>query len=303
VIPHSVPIEYRISVNGIELVYFEWNHPARGSGPSILLAHATGFHARCWDRIADRLGDRHIIAVDQRGHGRSTSVEIENWQVFGEDLAELIGALELDSILGVGHSMGGHAMVDAVARGPKSFVGLYLFDPVIGEPASYGGDLAGHFTMFSEGGHPTGRRRSRFESPRAMIERFTDRPPYCHFDSAVFRDYCEHGLKRVGEGVFELLCVPNVEASVYMTSRSNVGIFESVRAITVPVLIARAKLSTPGLETIDFSQSPTWPELVDAFSDAREIFLPEATHFMPFEDPSAIASHIIEQIEYVSAHG
>ena len=43
------PIEASVTVNGVSLTYFEWG---RGSaGDPILLAHATGFHARCWDQV------------------------------------------------------------------------------------------------------------------------------------------------------------------------------------------------------------------------------------------------------------
>ena len=32
-----------------DICYFEWG--VAGGGPSILLLHATGFHARCWDQV------------------------------------------------------------------------------------------------------------------------------------------------------------------------------------------------------------------------------------------------------------
>ena len=62
--------EQRVTVNGIRLAYFEWGTEHRGSGPTILLVHATGFHARVWDRIVKRLPGYHIVALDQRGHVR-----------------------------------------------------------------------------------------------------------------------------------------------------------------------------------------------------------------------------------------
>ena len=44
------PIEKRVAVNGIEIVYFEWGAERQGDDATILLVHATGFHARCWDQ-------------------------------------------------------------------------------------------------------------------------------------------------------------------------------------------------------------------------------------------------------------
>jgi pimeloyl-ACP methyl ester carboxylesterase len=287
------PKAHRFSANGIEQACFEWNADARGNGPTLLLAHATGFHARCWDEVVRKLGDRHVIAVDMRGHGRSAHPLIEDWRDFGRDLAALVTKLELENILGVGHSMGGHAMVDAAALDRGRFSGLVLYDPVIADPNSYGENQMGHFARFADGGHPITKRKNAFESADAMFERFRDRLPYRRFVPQVLRDYCEYGLLPAAPGGgFVLACPPAVEASVYMTSRSNVGIFESARKIEVPVLVLRAKTASPEEKAFDFSFSPTWPGLVDAFPNARDLHFPEATHFMPYEDPAQIAERI-----------
>jgi lipase len=290
----SRPTEHRLSIGGIEIACFEWNADARGREPTLLMAHATGFHARCWDAVIEHLDDRHVVAVDLRGHGRSTSVEIEHWRDVGEDLVGVMAGLDLSSVFGIGHSMGAHAMVDAAALCPDRVCGLYLFDPVIGDPATYGGATAGQFAKFAAEGHPTARRRNAFASPAEMIERFENRLPFGRFDEKVLRDYCEYGLLPASEGGFELACPPRVEGSVYMTSRSNVDIFDSVRTVAVPVLIVRAQLAKPGAVGVDFSTSPTWPGLVDLFPNAREMHLTEATHFLPLEDPALIASQIAE---------
>lgn len=298
-ISSSPPEEHRVAANGIELAWFEWNADERGVLPTILLAHATGFHARCWDQLVPHLGNRHVISVDLRGHGRSTHVEFEHWEAAGRDLADLILALELESVLGVGHSMGGHSMVDAAALVPGPFVGLVLLDPVIGEPGGYvdGGWIP---EVFREAPHPTVKRRNHFDSVQAMIDRFADRPPYAGFDRAVLRDYCEYGLLPDTEnGGYKLACPPAVEASVYMTSRTNKGIFESVAKVSVPVFIVRAKRPTEDRELMDFSVSPTWPGLVDAFPDGRELHFSDRTHFLPQEDPAGMAALILEHDAWI----
>ena len=297
----SEPRQGRVSAHGIDQVYFEWHPERRSAGSTLLLAHATGFHARCWDETIRRLGDRHhVIAVDLRGHGRTEKAPIESWRCFGEDLAGLIDVLDLESILGVGHSMGGHAMVDAAALRPEAFRGLLLFDPVIFAPERYQRGDAGRFDALSGGVHPIARRRNRFESPQAMVTRFADRPPYAHFQPAVLEDYCEFGLlpdddAEPGEGRYVLACPPDVEASVYMSSATNRGIYESARALEIPVLIVRVKAPRGERELLDFSFSPTWPGLVKAFRRGREIHLSEASHFMPYEDPEKMAALILEQ--------
>ena len=291
----SSPREQRVRANGVELAYFEWGREHRGVGPTLLLAHATGFHARCWDPVIRRLGDRHVIALDQRGHGRSQKTEITHWEVFGRDLAELVRALDLRDLVGVGHSMGAHASVDAAAALPERYRRLVLIDPVIASPDQYG---EGGWTISNLGGepHPTSKRKRHFDSPEAMIERFHDRAPYRVFHPDALRAYCTWGLlpSASGEG-FDLACPPEVEASIYMTSRTNAGIYDSIRSLALPVLILRAKLPPPDRQVMDFSSSPTWPKLAQEFERGREIHFADRTHFLPMEIPDRVAELILEE--------
>lgn len=288
------PAEHRVRANGIELAYFEWGPDRRGAEPTLVLAHATGFHARCWDPVVRLLGDRHVIALDQRGHGRSEKIEITHWRVFGEDLTALLLALELREVIGVGHSMGGHAMVDAAAAVPDRLCRLVLVDPVIVDPEQYGGG----WTISGLGGepHPTTKRKRRFPSPEAMIDRFRDRAPYSGFHSDALYAYCTYGLLPAEDGDgFVLACPPEIEASVYMTSRTNAAVYESVRALELPILLLRAKLPPADRDMMDFSSSPTWPGLVNELAKGREIHFPDQTHFLPMEIPERVAELILAE--------
>jgi pimeloyl-ACP methyl ester carboxylesterase len=279
----------------LEHAYFEWHPELRGREPTLLLVHATGFHARVWDETIRHLGERHVIAIDQRGHGRSEKTEITHWKVFGEDLADIVRELDLHDLIGVGHSMGGHAMADAAAACPDRFVRLVLIDPVIASRDAYGG---GGWKISSVGGenHPTSKRKRHFDSPEEMIERFRDRVPYSVFQPAALRDYCVYGLLPEADGDgFTLACPPEIEASVYMTSRTNAAVHESIQQIEIPVLILRAKLPPDDRNMMDFSSSPTWPGLVGEFPNARDLHLGEHTHFLPMEIPERVAALILEE--------
>ena len=106
------PSEHHAQLNGVELCWFEWQGRAASENPTVLMAHATGFHARCWDQVIRLLPEFHVIAVDFRGHGRSAKPEPPyGWKDFGEDLVALVSHLELQDAVGVGHSMGGHSVV------------------------------------------------------------------------------------------------------------------------------------------------------------------------------------------------
>lgn len=283
----------RLDANGITLAYFVWNDELPSDAETVLLVHATGFHARCWDQVVPHLGRRRVIAVDQRGHGRSTKTPITHWRVFGEDLTAFVRALGLRDVVGVGHSMGGHALVEAAAAAPERFRRLVLIDPVILAPDDY---ARGGWTLPASGGepHPTAKRKRRFASPDEMIARFADRPPYATFTPAALHDYCVHGLLPAadGDGV-ELACPPEIEASIYMTSHTNAAVHDAVRALALPVLVVRVKAPPPVRTVMDFSSSPTWPGLAGELRDGRDLHLGDRTHFVPMESPELVADIIL----------
>jgi pimeloyl-ACP methyl ester carboxylesterase len=296
--PASEPIVRRIQANGLGFSCTEWRAPLRGAHPSLLLVHATGFHARVWDRMLAHLPERHAWAIDQRGHGRSDAAPITHWSVFGHDLAAIAAELDLHGAIGIGHSMGGHALVQAAALAPGRFARLILIDPVIAAPQAY------HQTppSFPGGMHPAARRQARFASAAAMLERFASRMPYRVFDPRVLRDYCEHGLLPAADGEgCTLACDPGTEAAVYMSGRGNPGVYASVRALDIPVLIVRAKLPAPDRDPFDYSFSPTWPGLVGEFRQGREIHLADRTHFVPMEAPELVAGIVRDELALMGA--
>jgi lipase len=287
------PRERRVAGDGATLAVYEWHPATCGRDDTILLAHATGFHARCWDQVVARLGDRHVVAVDQRGHGRSDGTLPVHWGQFGADLVAVLRALDLHDVVGVGHSMGGHAMTEAAALDAVRFRRLVLLDPVIVRPELYG-TPEGDGRM--PGGHPTAKRRSRFASPDEMFARFAERPPFDTWDRRVLRDYCRSGTRPdpSGDGVV-LSCRPEFEAEVYLTSRGNRAIHACVRAVDVPVLVVRAMEPPSDGALADFRYSPTWPALAGAFRRGRDRYLADRTHFLPMEDPDLAARLIRER--------
>lgn len=294
------PIVHRERVNGVALAWFEWNAQLRGRGPSVLLLHATGFHARCWDPVVRRLGAVHVLALDQRGHGRSEKPTITHWRPFGEDVAALVRELG-GTFVAAGHSMGGHALVDAAAAEPERFARLVLIDPVIGDPATYAPGGGWRAELPPGELHPTAKRKRHFESPRAMFERFRERRPYSLFTEEALWAYCEHGLLPRSDGTgFELACPPETEASIYMTSRTNAGVLESARRMRAPTLVVRAQPPPPDRGLMDFESSPTWPGLAASMPNARDLPRPEWTHFLPMQAPELVAEWVRADVEAAS---
>ncbi|MDP6605573.1 MAG: alpha/beta hydrolase [Dehalococcoidia bacterium] len=289
------PTECTYAVNGMQLRVFEW--PVTDpTGPTLFFAHATSFHARCWDAVIERLPGRRIIALDFRGHGGSSKPEPPyDWHACGEDVAELSRQLNLRDAVAIGHSMGGHSVTLAAAMEPERFAGLLLVDPVIQPPDHYG-DGAGSSAARRGAGAETGGRRNAWASADEMYESYHGRGPFTTWDDRVLRDYCEHGVMPAPAGHgnsdgFVLACPPHIEASIYAGS-TGTNIYEEISSIDVPVRVIRAR--EPDGDDSPFSTSPTAPDLASRFRRGEDVHLPDATHFIPMESPALIAQHVEE---------
>ena len=205
-----------------------------GMGASILFAHATGFHARCWDQIIHRVPGAHCYAIDMRGHGLSSKPGPPySWRWFGEDLAAVLREIKLKDAVGVGHSMGGHAVALAATLVPEAFKELLLIDPVIMPP--------GYYSPRERDPHFARKRKNQWQSAEEMIERFQDRLPFRDWDPAVLRDYCRWGLLAQGDQ-FVLACPPEVEASIYENSgKPEANLYGIIERIEVPVTVVRSE--------------------------------------------------------------
>ncbi|MFN4020593.1 MAG: alpha/beta hydrolase [Erythrobacter sp.] len=280
--PEPLARSYR--VNDIDLVVHEWA-PAAGSPdvPPLVFAHATGFHGRVWDAIAEQFPGHRIHAIDLRGHGRSGGGPITDWRIMASDVAQFLDQAGIAGAVGIGHSMGAHTLLQVAADHALAFSRLVLFDPVILAPEFY---ALPEPLYTADNPHPAIRRKRDFASAEEMMERFRTRDPYCLFDSRVFADYCRRGLRPAGSGEgMELACTPEMEASVYGSSRSNGAILEAAKTVGVPVLVVRARMTS----LTDFKSSPTWPELAGVLPQGTDLHRPDRTHFHPFEDPADAA--------------
>tara|TARA_R100001244_G_scaffold20643_3_gene21475 strand:+ start:31436 stop:32290 length:855 start_codon:yes stop_codon:yes gene_type:complete len=279
------PQEHHFPSSHGDICYFEWGRA--GEGQSVLLLHATGFHARCWDKVVDAFpAGTHVVAVDQLGHGRSARPEIKDWAMIAGATAELVESLGVIFDVAAGHSMGGHCLVQMVARLSDRVSKLVLIDPVIMDPQVYH-----NAPSYSDSYEMVSRRRNSWTGPNEMFDRFKDRHPYRLWDPAVLRDYCEYGLLPDKEGGFELACPPKTEGSVYATS-ATVDPYPLIDSIAQPVTILRAP-QLEQKEAFDFASSPTPPELAGRFANGTDIYLSDLTHFMPMQDPGRIAQLII----------
>lgn len=270
--------------NGIEHARYEWAIEASAHAP-VLLCHATSFHARCWDAVVRRLdpASLSVTALDMRAHGRSGRVAPPmHWREFGEDVATLARELGWRGMVGVGHSMGGHAMALAASLVPGAFRALLLLDPVIFPAEAYGVQWVEE--------HYARKRRRQWDSSAQMFERFEARPPFDAWDREVLRDYCDYAIDETGT----LACLPEVEGSIYeRCTLEEANIHPDISRIPdIPVVVVRSRVSYfPGSNTMEASM--TDPSLARRFRQGRDEQWNQS-HFIPMEAPERVAALIAE---------
>lgn len=111
------PTERRHAFDGIDICTF-----SAGSGPAMIFAHGITANARVWDPIAAHFADRwHVVALDQRGHGRSgrPAGNAYGSADYAGDLAALIREVSEGPAVLVGHSLGGRNVMATAALYPE----------------------------------------------------------------------------------------------------------------------------------------------------------------------------------------
>lgn len=103
-----------------------------GSGePALLFVHGYSCDSHDWSWQLPHFAGRHrVIAVDLRGHGRSSAPEDGySGQQLADDLARLLESLEVGPIVAFGHSMGGVVVSALAVEHPALVAGLVCVDP------------------------------------------------------------------------------------------------------------------------------------------------------------------------------
>jgi lipase len=109
------------------------------TGTPLLAVHGITAHGRRFRRSAEEgWPHRRTLAVDLRGHGRSTSDGPWSIAQHVTDLLDTMDALGIASVDVLGHSYGGAIALALVARAPERVERLVLLDPALRTPADSG---------------------------------------------------------------------------------------------------------------------------------------------------------------------
>jgi pimeloyl-ACP methyl ester carboxylesterase len=269
--------------DGVGLAVYDFG----GTGPDLVLVHATGFCAGVLLPLADVLGDGfRCWALDLRGHGRSgrpTGGDFA-WSGFATDVLTVVDALGLDRPVAFGHSCGGAALLLAEQRRPGTFAALFLFEPVVVPLPTVAPDPAAVAdNPLSRGAR---RRRQDFPSAEDAFVNFSSKPPFGDLDPAVLLRYVEDGFETVptgqgGDGQeIRLRCRRDDEAEVYRRGFDN-GAFEHLGEVHCPTTFGYGTLT-------DAFGAPLMAADAARVPDARVEAFDDLGHFGPLERPGEV---------------
>lgn len=255
-----------------------------GSLPgSVLLSHATGFCKEVWVPFVEEfrlLGPGpSAIAWDYYSHGSSAQLEPPaDWWRFGDQAAGIVSGAPRPRI-GVGHSMGAAALAMVEVMHPGSFDALVLVEPIILPPP---------YEVLEE--HPMSvvalKRRPRYESRDEARTNFEEKPVFASWDPRALGGYIAGGLIEVADGVV-LACTPAAEAAIFAAA-SNHGLYDRLGELAAPSTIVAGEHS----DTVSPEYASHLAQLIG--DSARAVTVAQAGHFVPMEQPAALAQLVYE---------
>lgn len=123
----------------VDLGEFTMFYTDEGDGPPVLCVHGWTCDGSDWSwQVPAFVPGHRVIAVDPRGHGRSTApADGYGPLFFADDLAALLARLGTGPVVAMGHSMGGATVVALAVEHPE------LVRAVVSVDSAFGFDPAG----------------------------------------------------------------------------------------------------------------------------------------------------------------
>ena len=263
------------SADGLKL--FARRYGRRDSSSKVLCMHGLTRNHKDFEPLIAKLGDDHdIIAVDQRGRGRSEwDPKPERYAVptYVGDMMRLLDLLGLREVALIGTSMGGLMSMIMMLMAPERITGVVLNDigPVL--------DKAG---LDRIAGYVGGVKSVESWQEAARLTEQVQKSAFPHFGPDDWMAFARRTWVEKAQGEIALDYDPAIAASL---SAIKIGFKERFAAWRLfsrmkprPLLVVRGEIS-------DLFSAKTAARMVRRHPDASEIVVPDVGHAPILDEP------------------
>ena len=266
-------------------------------GPRLVLSHGNGLaidlYYPFWSLLTD---DFDLIMYDLRNHGWNAvgSLEEHSIPIMVRDHDKILEAIDdhygEKPKVGVFHSVSAMVSLLSPMKGSE-YSARVLFDPPLCKP---GRSLRAFEEATGRLAEATRRRTSRFRTRKQLVDVLPFVPTFQKVVPGVFNLFAETTLREhQSEEGYELCCPPEYEAKIM----EYAGIYAPL--VDFDTLLSPTKVIGAD-PTVPYSYLPTL-DFGDVFTVDYD-FLPEATHFLPLEQPEECVAAMLEFVEPIMSH-
>jgi pimeloyl-ACP methyl ester carboxylesterase len=280
---------FELRGDGVRLAVREW--PV--GGPGVLLLHGLASSSHIWDLVAPRLARRlHVVAFDQRGHGRSGKPSSGyGFERVAADAAAVVRATQLRPAVVVGHSWGANVALEIAARHPRLVRGLVLID-------------GGFLNLRDRMDWPTTKERLAPPDLKGTpLHEFLEMIRYFLHGQIELTPEVEDvflSLMRVdGDGNIHprLSRANHVRILRALWEQDSLGLLRHTR---VPTLVLAARSAPDTSDSAGFlHEKERAAEVVRAFGEPVRFRWIDGIHDVPLQRPSAVASGISRFVDHL----
>jgi pimeloyl-ACP methyl ester carboxylesterase len=288
-IDYRLPVK-TVTVRNLDVAYIE---AGAQNDQVLILLHGLGSNAKAWLRNMEAWGEQyHVIAVDLPGYGRSTKGALPySLSFYAQVVVEMLDALEVESAVLGGHSMGGQIAIIAGLEYPERVDRLVLFSPAgvesfeEGEGQWLSGALTPEFVHDTTIRNIAANLHANFHRTPSEAEfMITDRIRIR--GASDFDEYC-YAVSR------------NVAAMIDEPTSGRLG------EITQPVLVVFAE--NDGLIPNPYLHGGRTSKVADIarseIPGCELLLVPECGHFVQFERPDVVNPAVLEFLGSAPAAG
>lgn len=262
-----------------------------GNGAPLHFLHANGYPPECYKPLFELLQKQyHVFGMKLRPLWDDAKIDaLNDWHLLSDDLLRFLTNRGLDSVIGVGHSIGGIVTLRAALRDPQKFRAIILLEPVLFVPSFLAVWNFVRAIGLGSKVHPkiSGalKRRKTFDNLDMVFRGYRPRNVFRYMSDENLRAYIAGIIKPKTGGGFELAYTPEWESHIYLTGLRDFDLWRSLPTLEVPTLIIR------GAETDTFLENAE--KLVKKKNPKIQIeTMQKSTHILPLEHPQEVSEII-----------